>query len=37
MLDFYWKYYLAIKYWFQGDSWSDAIYLADYIVKGFKR
>lgn len=27
---------LAMKYWFQGDSWADAVVYAKRIVKGFK-
>jgi hypothetical protein len=28
---------LALKYWAQGDSWSDAKAFAVWIVKGFKK
>jgi len=29
-------YYLAIKYWLQGDNWQDAKEYAEAIVKGFR-
>jgi len=30
-------YFLAIKYWLQGDEWGLALEYARTIVKGFKR
>ena len=29
-------YRLAIKYWYQGDTWEDAVEFAKRIVNGFK-
>jgi hypothetical protein len=37
MMDFFWKYYLAVKYFAQGDSWGDAVKFAQILVGGFKR
>jgi hypothetical protein len=31
------KYYLAIKYWWKGESWEDAFDAATLICDGFKR
>jgi len=30
-------YFLAVKYWLQGDTWDDAVEYAMVIVKGFKK
>ena len=30
-------FFLAIKYWLQGDAWAEAVEYAKFIVKGFKR
>jgi hypothetical protein len=37
MLDTFWIYWLACKYYLQGDSWKDAKEYATAIVKGFKK
>ena len=30
-------FFLAIKYWLQGDTWAKAVEYAEAIVKGFKK
>lgn len=30
-------YYLAIRYWLQGDDWKSAVEYGRFIVEGFKR
>ena len=30
-------YWLAIKYWAQGDDWEEAVTYAKFIVNGFKK
>lgn len=30
-------YFLAVKYWLQGDMWIDAVEYARAIVRGFKK
>jgi len=37
MFDWFWIYVYAIKYWYQGDEWRDAVEYATAIVKGFKK
>ena len=29
-------YVLAVKYWFNGDDWDEAVEFAKFIVEGFK-
>jgi len=36
MKDFFWIQYYTLKYFAQGDTWKDARYLANYLVKGWK-
>jgi len=36
MKDTYYIYKYAIKYYLQGDSWTDAKFLAEHIVRSFK-
>ena len=35
IMDYIRIYYLAIKYWFQGDDWKGAVSYATLIVKGW--